>query len=167
MGREIEIQLRDSKDKILYSDYLCGRDPATTFIANLVSARYYGKEGSEASPEEDDCGMFVSYNLRNKEDLKKVEEIKAELRSYAESDLKEKINLKSTLADAKAARRNCLTINAFIDFNDYIKAVQEDLDYWEISRAEQLLSMLDKCYSIKKKFRFIGKTLYIRIILSE
>ena len=130
MGREIVIEAKKGR-KELYSDYVCGRDSATSYIADLV----YN------SPNKKVCetGTLTFYYGD-----KKLRDIKSKIQEYADKDNFEIEKAKSTIEDLKIARRNSHTVKDFTEFSELIDNTYEWLEEEGSSIAQSILVMLVK-----------------------
>ena len=150
MGREIIVQIRDRSRnfQVMDEDYVCGRDDATTYIANLV----YAKRETLPNVNEDDLeGIELNnrysliFDINDKEQFHELSNICNNLKEYADKDNAEINKAKETLADLKIARRNCSIYEEFEKFSDAIDTTEEWLENEDYSRAGSLLDMINDC----------------------
>lgn len=134
MGREIIIQARHN-DKVIYEDFVCGRDDATSYIATLVSD-YCEKN------KLDTCE--ISYNANSSKDLDELHKVREILEDYAKKDKREIDKARTCLEDLSWARRNASTLNDFDEFSERYEQVEQWLEKNDYSRADSLIGMLDK-----------------------
>ena len=130
MGREIIIEAKKGK-KELYSDYVCGRDSATSYIANLV----YNSPNKKVR----ETGTLTFYYGD-----KKLRDIKSKIQEYADKDNFEIEKAKATIDDLKIARRNSHTVKDFTEFSELIDDTYEWLEEEGSSTAQSILDMLAK-----------------------
>lgn len=130
MGREIIIEAKKGR-KELYSDFVCGRDSATGYIANLV----YNSPNKKTRET-----YTLVFHLGDKE----LVNIKSELQEYADKDNFEIEKAKSTIEDLKIARRNSRTAKDFTDFSEMIDNTYEWLEQEGFSRAQSIIEMITK-----------------------
>lgn len=130
MGREIIIEAKKGR-KELYSDYVCGRDSATSYIANLV----YNSPNKKVR----ETGTLTFYPGD-----KKLNDIQFKIQEYADKDNFEIEKAKATIDDLKIARRNSRTAKDFTDFSEMIDNTYEWLEQEDFSRAQSILDMLTK-----------------------
>lgn len=150
MGREIIVQIRDRSRnfQVMDEDYVCGRDDATNYIAQLIYNR------RETLPEVDEDNLegrelsdrySLIFDISNKEQFHELSDICNRLKEYADEDYAEINKAKETLADLKIARRNCSIYEEFEKFSEAIETTQEWLDNEDYSRAGSLLDMINDC----------------------
>ena len=147
MGRELIVQVRDKQTKsVKYEDYVCGRDDATNYIAQLV----YNRRDTLPEIDEDTLeGTELSdrysliFNLDNENEMKELANIRCNLKDYADQDNAEIQKVKDKLEDLRAARRNCNIYEEFEKFSDAIERTQEWLEIEDYSRAGSLLEYLE------------------------
>lgn len=130
MGREIIIEAKKGK-KELYSDFVCGREPVTGYIANLV----YNSSNKKVR----ETGTLTFYYGD-----KKLKDIKSEIQEYADKDNFEIEKAKATIDDLKIARRNSHTVKDFTEFSELIDDTYEWLEEEGSSIAQSILDMLAK-----------------------
>ena len=130
MGREIIIEAKKGR-KELYSDYVCGRDSSTDYIANLV----YNSSNKKVR----ETGTLTFYYGD-----KKLRDIKSKIREYADKDNFEIEKAKATIDDLKIARRNSHTVKDFTEFSELIDNTYEWLEEEGSSTAQSILDMLVK-----------------------
>ncbi len=150
MGREIIVQIRDRSRnfQVMDEDYVCGRNDATNYIANLVYAK---RENLPEADEDNLEGIDLSdrysliFDLSDREQFHELSDICNRLKEYADKDYAEIDKAKETLADLKIARRNCRIYEEFEKFSDAIDTTQEWLENEDYSRAGSLLDMISDC----------------------
>ena len=130
MGREIVIEAKKGR-KELYSDYVCGRDSATSYIADLV----YNSPNKKVR----ETGTLTFYYGD-----KKLRDIKSKIQEYADKDNFEIEKAKATIDDLKIARRNSHTVKDFTEFSELIDNTYEWLEEEGSSIAQSILVMLVK-----------------------
>ena len=130
MGREIIIEAKKGR-KELYSDYVCGRDSATSYIANLV----YNSPNKKVR----ETGTLTFYPGD-----KKLNDIQFKIQEYANKDNFEIEKAKATIDDLKIARRNSHTVKDFTEFSELIDNTYEWLEEEGSSTAQSILDMLAK-----------------------
>lgn len=136
MSREIIFEVRkDNKtvwpdSSILDSLYVCGRDDATAYLAQLIL-------DDNIEDNEDDT-LFLSYNDKRLDMIKKI------LTEYYHADLREIDKAEETLEALKEARRYS-SYEDFFKFSKSIEETQQWLNNNNYSRAESLIECLDKC----------------------
>ena len=131
MGREIGV-IVTYKNKEIYSDYVCGRDDGTTFLASYIL--------NHKHKEIDNQGDTLIFHYGDKE----LKEIKDGLQNYADKDQKEIDKAYSTLNDLREARRHAPTLEEFTNFSD---AMDDTLDWIEregYSNSRSLIEYIDK-----------------------
>lgn len=148
MGREIIVSLRKNK-KIEYSDSVCGRDDATTYIAQLVYGKVNEFKGNvdELSADEIDELYSLVFKLSDRSN-QLINKICNELKYYKDLDYKEINKAKNELEALDDARRHCSVYDEFVKFTNAMEQVQEWLDNEDYSRAGMLLDMITKCDSL-------------------
>lgn len=139
MGREIIFEVHDNKqcvwpdpNNINDALYVCGRDDATTYMAQLIL-------DSDTKDEEIlylTCNEYAFY-----------EEIKNRLREYLKKDQHEIQKAKDTLEDLREARRHTATLKDFEEFSDAMDGTEEWIKENDWSSAGDMIEYLDKCYS--------------------
>ena len=147
MGRELIVQVRDRQTKkVQYEDYICGRDDATNYIAQLV----YNRRATLPEINEDSLGgtalsdrYSLIFNINNGAEMKELANICSNLKEYADRDNAEIQKAKDTLEDLRAARRNCGIYEEFEKFSDAIDTTQQWLENEDYSRAGSLLDYLE------------------------
>ena len=130
MGREIIIEAKKGK-KELYSDFVCGRELVTSYIANLV----YNSPNKKVR----ETGTLTFYYGD-----KKLRDIKSKIHEYADKDNFEIEKAKSAIEDLKIARRNSHTVKDFTEFSELIDNTYEWLEEEGSSTAQSILEMLVK-----------------------
>ena len=150
MGREIIVQIRDRSRnfQVMDEDYVCGRDDATSYIAQLV----YNKRDDLPDIDEDNLeGRELSdrysliFDISNKEQFHELSDICNRLKEYADKDYAEINRVKNLLEDLRLARRNCSVYEEFAKFSDAMDEAQTWLDNEDYSRAGSLLDMINDC----------------------
>lgn len=147
MGRELIVQVRDKETKkVQYEDYICGRDDATNYMAQLV----YNRRDTLPEIDEDNLeGTDLSdrysliFNVDNENEMKELAGICSNLKEYADRDNAEIQKAKDSLEDLRAARRNCALYEEFVKFSNAIDSVYEWLETEDYSRAGSLLDYLE------------------------
>lgn len=137
MGREIIVQARHN-DKVIYDDFVCGRDDATGYIASLVSD-YCEKNNL------DTCE--ISYNVNSSKDMEDLFKVRESLEEYAKKDRREIDKAKTCLEDLGCARRNARTLNDFDEFSERYEETEQWIEENDYSRADIIIGMLDKASS--------------------
>ena len=130
MVREIIIEARKGR-KELYSDFVCGRDSVTGYIANSV----YNSPNKKVR----ETGTLTFYYGD-----KKLRDIKYKIQEYADKDNFEIEKAKATIDDLKIARRNSHTVKDFTEFSELIDNTYEWLEDEGSSIAQSILDMLAK-----------------------
>ena len=130
MGREIIIEAKKGK-KELYSDFVCGRELVTSYIANSV----YNSPNKKVR----ETGTLTFYYGD-----KKLRDIKSKIQEYAVKDNFEIEKAKETIDDLKIARRNSHTVKDFTEFSELIDNTYEWLEEEGSSTAQSILEMLVK-----------------------
>lgn len=150
MGREIIVQIRDRSRnfKVMDEDYVCGRDDATSYIAQLV----YNMRDDLPDIDEDSLeGRELSdrysliFDISDKEQYRELSNICNRLKEYSDKDYVEINRVKDLLEDLRIARRNCSVYEEFAKFSDAMDEAQNWLDNEDYSRAGSLLNMLNDC----------------------
>lgn len=150
MGREIIFEVRED-DKTIWPEpghdlFVCGRDDATSYIAQLVINKVNDiLDSNEAMTvdnlPDDAYTLFLTCN-----DYNKYLGIKKQLQEYYGKDLIEIQKAKDTLEDLREARRHA-THEDFFKFSDSMEATQEWIEDNNWSRARNMIDYLDKCYN--------------------
>lgn len=146
MGRELIVQLRKDKE-ILFDDYVCGRDDATNYIAQLI----YDKQKDRKEPEDSDeeaIQFYYSLQFKLCTDYKLLSSLRETLADYAAKDNEEISKANETLCDLRIARRNTHTLKDFNDFTEAIQTAQMWIDEDSFSRAQILLDLIDKAVQL-------------------
>ena len=130
MGREIGIIVKH-KGKELYSNYVCGRDDGTTFLASYIL-----NHNSEEIEEQGDT-IVLHYG---DEDIKYIEE---GLQEYADKDQREIDKAYWALEDLREARKHAPSMDAFTEFSDAIDNTLNWLDHENYSRSGNLIEYID------------------------
>lgn len=160
MGREIIIEGYCHNKKIDFSPedlYVCGRDDATTFIANYVINN---------QKNDDDC--YVDLYLHKDEDYKKYKYICNELEDYKKKDYKEIDKAHQTLNQLLLAQSHA-NYEDFFKFQHSIEETQNWIETESYSRAEDLLRymrIVEYCI-MKEQGKCADDAYYLRIIWSE
>jgi len=152
MGREIIFEVRKN-DKVFWPDdseetlYVCGRDDATTYIAQLICNQVNKKLDANKNLtiddlQDDDYVLFLTCN-----DYPKYIEIKRDLKAYYDKDMREIQKAKDALEDLREARRHTATIKDFQDFSNAMDETESWIEDNDYSRAGSLIDCLDKCYN--------------------
>lgn len=152
MGRELIVQVRDKQTKnVKWENYVCGRDDATNYIAQLV----YNRRDSLPEIEEDNLeGTDLSdrysliFDIDNEADMRELVNIRDNLKDYADRDKSEIQKAKDTLEDLRAARRNCALYDEFVKFSREMDRVYEWLSDEDFSRADILFNYLVTAQSL-------------------
>lgn len=145
MSREIIFEVRKDDTTVWpYSDtldslYVCGRDDATAYLAQLIL--------DDNTEDNEDDTLLLSYND------KRLDMIKEILTEYYHADLREISKARETLEALKEARKYS-SYEDFFKFTESIEETQQWLNNNNYSRAESLIECLDKC--IKKVNQFIN-----------
>lgn len=154
MGREIIFEVHDEEkciwpnpDKIDESLYVCGRDDATNYIAELVQNKIEDILESNKEITIDDLDEDSYSILLSCKDYDRYLEIKSELKRHYDADQFEINKAKQTLLDLKEARRHCSSYNEFIKFSDAMEDTCEWIKHNDWSRAGYMIDYLDKCYN--------------------
>ncbi len=152
MGREIIVSLK-SGNKTEYEDFVCGRDDATNYIAQLVYNKVNEFKGDIDSLSDEEITKL--YSLIYKLDLKNENSINKQiiepLQEYKDKDYKEINKAKNELSALDEARRHCNVYDEYMKFTDAMEQVQEWLDEEDYSRAGSLLDAIYKCREIVEK----------------
>lgn len=145
MGREIIVSLRKDK-KVVYEDFVCGRDGATNYIANLINDKVNSFKGNidELSDDKIDELYSLVFQVKDRNN-QLINEIYKELEYYKDQDYKEINKAKNELSALDEARRHCGTYEEFMKFTSEMEQVQEWLDEEDYSRAGSLLDIINKC----------------------
>ena len=164
MGREIIVSLkRDSK--LVYEDFVCGRDNATTYIAQLVYDKVNEFKGDRNTLSDEEITKL--YSLIYKLDLKNSDLISNQiiepLQEYKDKDYKEINKAKNELSALDEARRHCNVYDEYIKFTNAMEQVQEWLDEEDYSRAGSLLDAIYKCREIVEQRGYSGYELWITL----
>ena len=127
MGREIIFEVQVD-GKTYWPDpndtdaalYVCGRDVATTYIAQLICNQVNKKFDANKNLtiddlQDSDYTLFITCN-----DYKKYIEIKKNLREYYDRDMREIQKAKDTLEDLREARRHTATLKDFEEFKHLV-----------------------------------------------
>ena len=152
MGREIIFEVRKN-DKVFWPDdseetlFVCGRDVATSYIAQLIYNQIDEKLDANKNLttddlQDDDYVLFLTCN-----DYPKYLGIKRDLKEYYDRDMKEIQKAKDALEDLREARRHTATIKDFEDFSNAIDDAESWIENNDYSRAGDLIECLDKCYN--------------------
>ena len=146
MGREIIVGLKkrskDNKIETIYEDFVCGRDDATTLIANWVDNKVNDYSGDIDSLSDDEINELYSLIYTCKEDIIPLIE---RLDEYKKEDYKEIKKAKDDLRALDEARRHCGVYEEFTKFTSAMESVQEWLDNEDYSRAGSLIEIINKC----------------------
>ena len=154
MGREIifEVQV-DGKsywpdpNDINAALYVCGRDSATTYIAQLVYNQIDEKLDANKNLTTDDLQGSDYAILLTCNDYDKYLQIKNDLQEYYDKDMKEIQKAKDTLEDLREARRHTTTVKDFEEFSNAMEGTESWIEDNDYSRAGSLIEYLDKCYN--------------------
>lgn len=152
MGREIIFEVRKN-DKVFWPDdseetlFVCGRDIATSYIAQLIYNQIDEKLDANKNLttddlQDDDYVLFLTCN-----DYPKYLGIKRDLQEYYDRDMKEIQKAKDTLEDLREARRHTATLKDFEDFSNSMDETESWIENNDYSRAGDLIEYLDKCYN--------------------
>ena len=153
MGREIifEVQVDGKTYWPDHNDtdaalYVCGRDSATSYIAQLIYNQIDEKLDADKNLTTDDLqasdyALFLTCN-----DYKKYIEIKNNLKEYYNKDMREIQKAKDTLEDLREARRHTATLKDFEEFSNVMDETEDWIERNDYSRAGSLIECLDKCY---------------------
>lgn len=156
MGREIIIQARYN-DNVIYEDYVCGRDDATSYIANLVCN--YCKEHNLDTNE-------ITYDCSSDTQTNNLEGVKKQLQGYLDKDTLEINKARSCLEDLKCARRNTTTVKNFDEFTERCEEVEQWIEDNDWSRAGSLIEMInlakEKLVSCAKSYA-LQHTMFLRL----
>lgn len=131
MGREIGIKV-NYKGKEIYSDYVCGRDDGTTFLASYILNHNY--------KEIEEQGYTLNLHYGDKE----LKEIKDALKEYADKDKKEIDKAYWDLEDLREARRHASTMEEFTNFSDALDNTLDWIEHESYSRSGSLIEYIDK-----------------------
>ena len=134
-------------DNIDEALFVCGRDDATTYIAQLVCDQINEKLKADKNLTTDDLQDSDYAILLTCNDYNKYLEIKRNLKEYYYKDMKEIQKAKDTLEDLKEARRHTTTIKDFEDFTASMEETEDWIERNDYSRAGSLIECLDKCYN--------------------
>jgi len=149
MGREIIVSLKRD-NRVAYEDFVCGRDNATNYIAQLVYNKVNEFKGDKDTLSDEEITKL--YSLIYKLDLKNSDLISSQiinpLQEYKDEDYKEINKAKNELSALDEARRHCYVYDEYMKFTNAMEQVQEWLDEEDYSRAGSLLEILDKCREI-------------------
>lgn len=162
MGRELVIQaIKKGNTEPLFEDWVCGRNEATSYIANYFYSKWGGKNYGELTDED----YNLDFNIKDKT-LTQIEERLEEIR---EEDYKEEQKEEECVADLREARRHA-NYEDFAKFSQDLEDLQNDLDNF-FSTADRILNMIDKAKKrIKEKEvqpEEDPSTYVVRFILSE
>lgn len=164
MGREIIVSLRKDK-KVVYEDYVCGRDGATNYIAQLVYNKVNEFKGDidTLSDEETDKLYSLIYKLNLENENLISSQIIEPLQEYKDEDYKEINKAKNELSALDEARRHCGVYDEFVKFTNAMEQVQEWLDSEDYSRAGSLLEIIDKCRKIVEQRGYSDYEIWITL----
>lgn len=153
MGREIIFEVRDKEkciwpnpDKIDESLYVCGRDDATDYIAQLVHNKIDGILESNKKITIDNLPEDSYTILLTCKDYDKYLQIQSELESYYKADQFEIDKAKEALTDLREARRHCCIYDEFIKFSEAMDDTYNWIKNNDSSRAGDMKKYLNKCY---------------------
>lgn len=181
MGREIIVQARAFNKKkstyeIVFEQYVCGRDDATEYVANLCCNAWRNVEEPEEYDSHDSSPDWTSYSslvfdIDVDADRSKLSDIITNLDEYGLKDKKEIQKAKDELNDLLIARRNARNLDEFVSFGDEIERVRDWIDNEDFSRAGNLVAYLKIAKSTlekldSKKYN-TNKQRLIKIIWSE
>ena len=164
MGREISISLRKD-NKVVYEDYVCGRDNATGYIANLIDMKVSmsNENKNDLSDEEIEKLYSLVYSSKLNDSDKITKEILEPLQKYKDEDYKEINKAKNELSALDEARRNCGIYEEFMKFTEAMVQVQNWLDEEDYSRAGILLEIINKCRKIVEQHSHSDYELWITL----
>lgn len=150
MGREIIFEVRENNKTVwpLKGDdmYVCGRDDATTYIAQLIYNQIEEKMDTDKNLTTDDLTDDDYAILLTCNDYKNYISIKNELTIYYNKDMKEIQKAKDTLEDLREARRHA-SHEDFLKFSDSMDVTEEWIEDNDFSRAGAMIEYLDQCYN--------------------
>ena len=150
MGREIIVQIRDRSRnfQVMDEDYVCGRDDATNYIANLV----YDRRSNLPDIDEDKLeGIELSdrysliFDISDREQFCELSNICNRIKENKDKDYIVINKVKDRLEDLRICRRNCNTYLEFENFTDAMEEAEDWLENEDYSRAGSLLDMLTDC----------------------
>lgn len=164
MGREISISLRRNSH-IVYQDYVCGRDSATGYIANLIDMKVSmsNENKDDLSDEEIEKLYSLVYSSKLEDSDKITKEILEPLQKYKDEDYKEINKAKNELSALDEARRNCGIYEEFMKFTEAMVQVQNWLDEEDYSRAAIMLEIIYKCRSIAERNENYASEIWITL----
>lgn len=154
MGREIIFEVRENNkpiwpdpDDIDAALFVCGRDDATTYIAQLIYNQIDEKLDADKNLTTDDLEHSDYTILLTCNDYDKYLQIKNNLQEYYDKDMKEIQKAKDALEDLREARRHTTTLKDFEDFSNVMEETEIWIENNDYSRAGSLIEYLDKCYN--------------------
>lgn len=154
MGREIIFEVRENNkpiwpnpDSIDATLFVCGRDDATNYIAQLIYNQIDEKLDANENLTRDDLQDSDYTILLTSNDYNKYLKIKNNLQEYYDKDMKEIQKAKDTLEDLREARRHTATIKDFEDFSDVMDETESWIEDNDYSRAGSMIDYLNTCYS--------------------
>ena len=154
MGREIIFEVREN-NKPIWPDpndidaslFVCGRDDATTYIAQLIYNQIDEKLATDKNLTTDDLEDSDYVILLTCNDYNKYLQIKNNLQEYYNKDMKEIQKAKDALEDLREARRHTTTLEEFKNFSNVMDETENWIENNDWSRAGSLIEYLDKCYN--------------------
>ena len=168
MGREIIVSLK-RENRLEYEDFVCGRDDATNYIAQLVYNKVNEFKGDTDTLSDEEITKL--YSLIYKLDLENENLISKQiiepLQEYKDKDYKEINKAKNELSALDEARRHCGIYDEYMKFTNAMEQVQEWLDEEDYSRAGSILDAIYKCREIVEQRGHSGYIYEIWITLSE
>ena len=150
MGREIIFEVRENDKTIwpLKGDdmYVCGRDDATTYVAQLIYDQIEKILDANKNLTTDDLQDSDYEILLTCNDYDKYLQIKNNLQEYLDKDMKEIQKAKDTLEDLREARRHA-NYEDFFKFSESMDTTEEWIEDNGWSRAGDMIDYLDRCYN--------------------
>ena len=148
----IIISLRKD-NHIVYEDYVCGWDEATSHIADLIYMKinnYVGDKSKLSDDELDELHSLI-YSSKLSDSDKITKEILEPLQEYKDRDYKEINEAKNELSALDEARRHCGIYEEFIKFTNEMLQIKEWLENEDYSQAGIMLEIIDKCRSMAER----------------
>ena len=136
MGLEISIELRREGRDPIQIGYVCGRDEATLYVANLCDNEV--KEGDEEAIPTILLPIVHPHAETEANARKTAHEILDELSGYAAADELEVQKAELELKSLLETRKNCVTFEAYHGFADAIDGTRDWLRNNKYSRAASL-----------------------------
>lgn len=153
MGREIVFEVREDNvpiwpdpNDIDVAMFVCGRDDATGYIAQLVRDQIDDILDSDEEMTVDNLPDDAYVLFLTCKDYEKYLDIKRQLHDFLDKDNKEVQKAKDTIEDLREARRHS-SYDDFFQFSESIEKVQAWIDDNSWSRAGTMIEYLDSCYN--------------------